>query len=153
MLDLEVVMIELVRTAVEAVRKRPDMYFQDGVPTMEELISCVMSDVSGVGNIKAKLVRSGNFAGVSADVDWMYTERAAFGDLFERFVIPTPMRPNSHRAEVLLVSVCSGLLTQGQAGDFSIRLTWEDVPNAIRVEAGSARILIWRFDGLSPGIR
>jgi hypothetical protein len=139
-------MIEFVRTAVELVRKRRDMYFEGGIPTMEGLISSVTQDVSGIGNVSAKVVRSGAFAGISADVDWMRTERASFHELFERFVIPTPMTPNSHRAEILLVAVCGGLLTEGEIGDLSMGLTWADVPDAVKVETRPARILVWRFD-------
>ena len=66
----------LVKNAVELIRSKPEMYFPNGVPTMEELISLVMRDVCGLGRIKARVARDGDFAMVCADADWMVTERA-----------------------------------------------------------------------------
>jgi hypothetical protein len=144
-------MISVPKNAIEAIRDRPDIYFTNGVPTMEELVSMVMRDVSGQRQIKAELVREGTFAMVSANVDWMATDRAAFEELFDRFVIPTPTVVNSFRSEVVLVAVCEGVFTQGTVGDFATGIGFEDVPGSLKERTSvAARTLIWRFIDRSP---
>ncbi len=113
---------------------------------MEELISMVMRDVAGVPRIAAEVVRDGEFAVVSADVDWMGIQRGMFEHLFESFVSPTPMRVNSFRHEVLIVAVSDGMLTHGVAGSFAKGLSVEEVPSRLAMSLDkAARTLIWRF--------
>jgi len=83
---------------------------------------------------------------VSADFDWLSTPRASVEQLFDRFVIPDDGGVNRHRAEVLLMAVCDGVMTVGANGTFFHRLSLSDLPPALSDRAkNAARALAWQF--------
>lgn len=136
-----------VMRAVELVRQRPDMFFEGGRATMSQLISLVLRDAACFEHFTVQIHRDGPYAMVSSDCDWMATERARLEELFDRFVLPLPARPNSHRSEVLLIAVCEGVLTLGASGNFSSGLKITDVPAALASLARTAvRAFIWKFE-------
>lgn len=134
-----------VLSALELIRQRPSMFFRTGNANAEELLEAVLRDVQGRTS-SYRLVEEGRFHLVAADVDWLETTNASVMDLFHRFVIPTPMVPNSHRAEVLLNAVCDGVFTEGPAGVYGRIIRREDLPARLLVEAhNSVRFLAWVF--------
>jgi hypothetical protein len=131
--------------ALEQVRQRPAMFFGTGKANAEELLEAVLRDVRGRTQSHT-LLEEGRFHLVAADVDWLETPDAGVMDLFHRFVVPTPMVPNSHRAEVLLNAVSEGVITEGPAGNFARALALRDLPERLWAEARRAtRFLAWRF--------
>src|SRR5690349_853931 len=89
-------------TALDLVRKRPQMFFGADGPSMNQLVELVVEDVMGPRSGVEHLVDlSGNVAVIAAALDWMQTDKAPFHELWTRFVIPTPIRINSHRSELL----------------------------------------------------
>ena len=135
-----------VLSAIELIRRRPTMFFEGGVPTANELLSLVMKDLGEERGFSASVYRAGQFSMVCADVDWMKSNNASFDQLFDRFVLPNSNRPNTHRAEVLLVAVCQGMLTVGQGGAFSRDLQMTEVPEEFaRAAKIATRALIWKF--------
>jgi hypothetical protein len=138
-------MIELTRTAVELVRARPDMFFS-GPPSNSQLASMVMEDVSGAGNCTVLWRCTGPLVTVAADIDWMITERASFEELWSRFVLPTPLRVNAHRSEVILSAMCQSVSTSGKAGGFSQGPSLPNPGDQFAELAGSSgRWLTWTF--------
>ncbi|HEY1710594.1 MAG TPA: hypothetical protein VGG10_20155 [Rhizomicrobium sp.] len=124
------------------------MFFEGGAATASQLVSRVMEDIAGIPGIVSEVLNIGPFTMVAADWDWMITDQAKFEELFERFVIPTPMRPNSYRAEILLVAVCDGVITQGRCGSFALSLSSAELPAEMAEKlVSSARALVWRFTG------
>ena len=122
------------------------MFFEGGNPTAKELLALVVKDLGEQGEFSASVYRSGLFSMVCANVDWLRSDSASFEQLFDRFVLPNTKRPNSHRAEVLLVAVCQGVLTIGQGGTFSRDLNMTEVPEDLaRAAKLAARALIWKF--------
>jgi hypothetical protein len=108
-------------TALEHVRKRPQMYFSADIPLMSQLVDLVIEDVTGPRTSVEYLVElSGSVAVIAAAVDWMQTDKAQFQELWTRFVIPTPVRINSHRSELLLAAVCDAVRTDGPGGSFGL---------------------------------
>lgn len=135
-----------VPSAIEMIRGQPELFFPDGKVTMAELISKVLRDVGGVPEVRADVWRSGPFTMVTADRDWMRSDRAEFEHLFDRFVPPTPPRANCSRAEVFLAATCEGVLAIGEKGSFSLGLTEEGVPpEMLRHARTAARSLIWKL--------
>ena len=131
--------------AIELVRQRPEMFFGADGPTMPQLISMVLQDVGGLPSVKSGVWRDGAFAMVCADVDWMATERAPLEHLFERFVLPTPVRVNGCRSEVLIAAVSDAFAVRGQPS-FSQGMTAADAPSEmVKRAANAARALIWKF--------
>ena len=136
-----------VMRAVQLVRQRPEMFFEGGRATMSELISLVSRDVASFKQFKVQIHRDGPYAMITSDCDWMVTERATLEELFDRFVLPSSARPNSHRSEVLLSAVCEGVLALGMNGNFSSGLEITEVPATMAEIAVSAvRALIWKFE-------
>lgn len=114
---------------------------------MSELIARVLQDVGGQVEFASEVWRKGPFAMVCANVDWMTSEHASFEELFDRFVLPTPKRVNAHRAEVLLVAVCDGVLAMGSGRTFSSNLELSDIPIEMAERAELAtRALIWKYE-------
>lgn len=135
-----------VLSAIEQIRTRPSMYFDNGVPTNAQLLSAVLMDLAEHKGFRAEVIRDGDFCLVGADVDWLITDRAPFEALFSRFVIPNARGPNTFRAEVLLAAVCEGILTLGHGENYSQRLSVSELPSSISAAAkGKVRTLIWKF--------
>jgi len=113
---------------------------------MEELVSLVISDALSTSDMTCRIIKSGHFAIVLADFDWLETKRATVAQLFDRFVLPPSAKPNSHRAEVLLMAVCSGVITLGPAGNFSHNLELSDLPSSFSQQINNfERMLAWKF--------
>lgn len=108
-------------TALELVRKRPQMFFGADSSLMGQLVELVVEDVMGLRNGVEYLVElSGNVAVIAAAIDWMKTDKAPFDELWTRLVIPTPVRINSHRSELLLAAACDAVRTEGPGGSFEL---------------------------------
>jgi len=133
-------------SAEELVRSRPAMFFENGVPTAAELTAAVIRDLADVGEFNARIRQEGSFSMVASDVDWLTSKHASLEQLFDRFVLPNSGRVNAHRAEVLLASVCEGVLALGKAPPYSLKLELNDIPESFLEEARTAtRCLIWKF--------
>lgn len=107
-------------TALELIRKRPEMFFDAESPLMDQLIELVVEDVTAASNsVEYRVETSQHFTVIAADIDWMRADRAAFEELWTRFVVPTPVCVNSHRSEILLAAVCDAVRTDGAHGSIA----------------------------------
>lgn len=132
--------------AVDLVRRRPHMFFQDGAPLMSALLAGVVSDASDAGCCAIEVRRCGPWGMVCGDVDWMEPGAFEFTDLFDRFVSHPGRLKTDFRAEILVVAVADGVLTAGKAGEFASGLTLDDLPPRMaRMMLMSARSIVWRL--------
>ena len=108
-------------TALELIQKRPAMFFVADTPLMNQLVELVVEDVTALGSsVDYKVEVSDRLAVIAANIDWMRTDKAAFDALWTCFVVPTPVRVNSHRSEILLAAVCDAVRTEGACGSMEL---------------------------------
>jgi hypothetical protein len=136
--DIEVV------TAIEAIRRRPLMYFGAPRPRMAELISRVARDAA-LPPAKVEIQREGDFALVCADVDWMPAKDGSIEYLFTSFNDPARRQATFFRGEILIAAVAECFVAIGEPA-FASGMTLTDAPAVLRERAErAARALIWKF--------
>ena len=138
-----------VLTALSFIRKRPALLFGAEGPSLDQLVALVLQDVMGSSSsVDCVVTTADSRAVIAANVDWMITDKASFEELWTRFVMPTPLRTNSHRSEVLLAGVCTSVQTQGVAGSIAFGPPLAEPDARMLAHAGeSGRWLTFRFDG------
>lgn len=132
--------------AITQIRSHLELYFRDGVVTLNELFEGVLHDIGAREVFHVDMVSRPPIALIAADYDWMLTDKADVPTLFHRFVAPPIPRVNSFRSEVVVAAVCKGFATWGPAGDLIYGLGGSDIPDdlAKRREIFE-RVLIWKM--------
>jgi hypothetical protein len=138
--------------ATEIIRRRPRMFFEDGIPTAEYMLERILRDARHV-DPTATALSAGSYSAVFANADWLRSRWANFNELFER-IVPDGIEPNGCRGEVFLTALGCPVMTVGHGPQYSRRLKISEVSGDIANAAKAAqRGLIWRFDPDSDEIK
>jgi hypothetical protein len=131
--------------ATEFIRRRPRMFFEDGIPTPEYLLERILRNARHI-DPTATALSVGRYSAVFANADWLKSKWADFNELFGRLA-PDGIEPNGCRGEVFLTALGCPVMTVGHGPQYSHRLKISEVPGDIANAAKDAqRGLIWRFD-------
>lgn len=114
--------------AVETVRRHPEWYFRSGVFDPFEAASLLVEEASREGATMIEMRREGDWFRVSADVDWLSGDLAAF---FAPLSYPGGGR-NSSRVEVILTAFCDAVVTASAGVAHEVASS----PGALLREAG-----------------
>ena len=93
--------------AIQAVKDHPQWFFRSGRFDTEELISLLVEEAARGGASAVDVRRDDGWVTVSADVDWLAGDVAAF---FAPLSYPEGGR-NSSRVEVVLTAFCDAVVT------------------------------------------
>ncbi len=96
--------------AMDAMRRRPEMYIPEGI-SVGSISARLVSDalLLGAGHVRADVV--GSWGLVSADIDWLTAPVRVVVpvmELFQRLVIFDEGGPNAARAEAWVGAYCAG---------------------------------------------
>lgn len=134
---------------LDVMRRSYWLYLPDDRPTMDHLISHVLEDVVDAGATNMTALRSGAFACVQAEIDWLAIPALSVSELFTR-IVPNG-RVNSHRSEIMLAAFADGYYSTGEAGPIRSGLMSQDIPEAFLAQASKpGRCLVWRSSGFVP---
>jgi hypothetical protein len=101
---------------VQTVRRHPEWYFRSGRFDSSEAISLLVEEATRAGATSVEVRRQVDWTSVSADVDWLLNDVAAF---FAPVSYPEGGR-NSARVEVALTAFCDAVVTATAAGVFEV---------------------------------
>jgi hypothetical protein len=134
---------------LEGMRRSYWLHLPPDRPTMNHLISHVLDDVISAGATSVTVLRSGAFACVQAEIDWLAKPGLSVPELFSR-IVPNG-RVNSHRSEIMLAAFADGYVSTGEAGPIQGGLPSQQIPAAFLAQTTKpGRCLVWRSSGFVP---